>query len=246
MLGLQPIASAPLSDDGVNYVFGDAAASCVSGVSANANITVEPSATIVGQTAIGTFGVRIQFVQSLVETSSATVANVIRVRISDSTVNAQSSINNPTPIVTAGGSGVVEASSALTSRADRFRTSSALSEPAASLSSSAIRYRTSDGTVSASVTPIASAIRVATSSALIEPTSLTLSSANITASGSGIVTATSDTDIIGQITAQGVAQLVQTTSGVAAAGREKWEPIAAGTETWTQIPETSNTWTKVA
>lgn len=220
--------------------------SATSSVTASANFTTNGSATVQGQTAIGTQGVRIQFVSSIVVPSSVTVASCERVRPTSADTIVGESLLAPVDFVTtAGGSADISMTSALDASGLRVREADAEVTPSATVQSSGIVVKLGEATpqASATITSVATRVRLADSS--VDCASTVNANGQFTASGSGLVE--------GNATSTATCNRVQFSSSILAAttvtisiAREKWEPIAVTDKTWVTIPETSETWTKVA
>lgn len=209
--------------------------SATSSVTASANFTTNGSATVQGQTAIGTQGVRIQFVSSIVVPSSVTVASCERVRPTSADTIVGESLLAPVDFVTtAGGSADISMTSALDASGLRVREADAEVTPSATVQSSGIVVKLGEATPQASATVTSAATRVRLADSSVDCASTVNANGQFTASGSGLVE--------GNATSTATCNRVQFSSSILAAttvtisiAREKWEQIAKGSQIWLKI-----------
>ena len=229
-------ASASLSSSGTRIKLGASAIAPALSLTANATYTVNASATVNGQVAIGTQGVRIQFVTSIVETSSTTVSSAERIRFGDgSTISATSSLSNPTPIVTFGGSADIPCSSSVTANCERIFLGVATSSPSASVTSSGLIVKDGSGSLSSSSS--VSSVGQITANGLAYAIAPILS---ISANGQSILVGAASSSASLSPTMAGTrvrlaSSIKASESSLMAIGRRKWETIAVNSVNWTQI-----------
>ena len=206
-----------------------------SSVTANANFTTNASASTAGQTAIGTDGVRIQFVSSIIVPASVTVASCERVRpTSAQTIVGESYIAPVNDVVTAGGSADISMTSASTASGVRVREADSTATPAASTQSAGQIIKLGVSNPQAASTNTAAGTRVRLADSVI--------AANETMAANGQITANTGGSLAGASSLTSTCNRVQFSSGalgsttvIVTIGREKWEPISYTPVTWSEI-----------
>lgn len=206
-----------------------------SSVTASANFTTNASSSIQAQTAIGTQGVRVQFVSSIVVPAAVVVSNCERVRpTSSQNIVGESYLGPVGIIVTVGGSADIEMTSGATASAVLVREADASSSPSASTSSAGQIIKLGVSSPSATATLASQATRVRLADAVAE--------ASEGMSANGQITANSGGSLSGQAVVASTGNRVQFSGGaigsttvVVTIGREKWEPISYTPITWSNV-----------
>jgi len=229
-------ASASLSSSGTKIKLGASTIAPALSLTANATYTVNASAAVSAQVAIGTQGVRIQFVTSIVETSSTTVSSAERVRFGDgSIISVTSLVSSPNPIITAGGSADIPCSSSVTANCERIFLGVATSSPSTSVTSSGLIVKDGSGSLSSS----SSVSSVGQITAGGSPNTIS-PSLSISANGQGTLSGAATPSASLSPTVAGTrvrlaSSIKASESSLVVIGRRKWEIIAVNSVTWTQI-----------
>ena len=216
---------------------------------ASANYTTNNSAAVVGQAIATTQGVRVQFVSSIVVPASVVVANCERVRLNTAQEIQSFSVLSPVgSIVTAGGSGVVESTSATSASGEIVRLGNGVGAATATTSSAGLIVKNGNAVALPVASVTSDAQRIHQSSSGVSATASLDSFGYVTTSTSATVNAVGEfvepsgfgfrIKVSGAVTAGD--------SVIVSIGRYKWEPVVIGSTSWTPIPVSDETWTKLA
>jgi hypothetical protein len=212
----------------------------------NANYTTNAASTVNGQVAVTTQGVRVQFVSSIVVPTSTVVTSCERVRpTSAQEIQAFSVLAPVGTIVTAGGSGVVESTSATTASAQIVKLGAVSDSATATTDSNGLIVRLGVASLEGNTTTTSTGERIQITSASVNSVANVLSSAAITAVGASEVDGNSETlaSCVRIVFSSGAVASQSVTTSI---GREKWEPIVIASKTWTPIAQNNETWNKLA